>query len=39
MSESNIDLIRAMLTREVEVRLTIEDVMDHMWCREAGEAR
>ena len=37
MSESNIDLIRAMLTRDVEARLDIQGVMDHVWCKEGGE--
>lgn len=32
MSEDSIDLIRAMLDRDVESRITIEKVMDHPWC-------
>ena len=35
MSESNIDLIRAMLDRDVEARLDVLGVMEHGWCREA----
>ena len=33
MSEGSIDLIRAMLNRDVETRLTITQVRDHPWCR------
>jgi protein-serine/threonine kinase len=32
MSEDSIDLIRAMLNRDVESRITIEQVMEHPWC-------
>ncbi|KAL9102687.1 MAG: hypothetical protein Q9187_009095 [Circinaria calcarea] len=32
MSEGSIDLIRAMLVRDVEKRLTISQVRDHPWC-------
>jgi protein-serine/threonine kinase len=32
MSEDSIDLIRAMLDRDVESRITIEKVMEHPWC-------
>ncbi|TGO82298.1 hypothetical protein BPOR_0869g00020 [Botrytis porri] len=34
MSEDSIDLIRGMLNRGVDSRLTIEQVMDHPWCVE-----
>ena len=34
MSESNIDLIRKMLDRDVEKRLDVEGVMGHEWCKE-----
>ncbi|KAG8534207.1 uncharacterized protein KY384_001051 [Bacidia gigantensis] len=37
MSETNIDLIRCMLDRDVEKRLDIEEVMAHEWCMEGGE--
>ena len=37
MSESNIDLIRSMLDRNVEARLDVSQVMAHQWCREAGD--
>ncbi|KAI9751971.1 MAG: hypothetical protein M4579_005807 [Chaenotheca gracillima] len=33
MSEDGIDLIRKMLDRDVEQRITIEDVVAHPWCR------
>ena len=33
MSEGSIDLVRAMLKRDVATRLTIEQVRDHPWCR------
>lgn len=32
MSQSSIDLVRAMLNRDVERRFTIEEVMAHPWC-------
>ena len=34
MSEGSIDLIRAMLNRDVEKRLTIGQVREHPWCVE-----
>lgn len=34
MSEESIDLIRGMLDRDVESRLTIEQVIEHPWFRE-----
>ncbi|KAM0162619.1 hypothetical protein ACHAPG_001644 [Botrytis cinerea] len=37
MSEESIDLIRGMLNRDVDSRLTIEQVMDHPWCVEAED--
>ena len=36
MSESSIELIRSMLDRNVESRITIEKVVAHTWCM-AGE--
>lgn len=33
MSEPSIDLIKAMLNRDVDQRLTITQVMEHCWCR------
>ncbi|MCJ1307321.1 hypothetical protein MMC25_000967 [Agyrium rufum] len=38
MSEGSIDLIRAMLNRDVETRLTITQVRDHPWCSGGGAA-
>ncbi len=32
MSEDSIDLIRAMLDRDVDSRIKIEKVMEHPWC-------
>ncbi|ESZ97589.1 hypothetical protein SBOR_1990 [Sclerotinia borealis F-4128] len=32
MSEESIDLIRGMLNRDVDSRLTIEQVIEHPWC-------
>lgn len=32
MSEDSIDLIRAMLDRDVDSRITIENVIEHPWC-------
>ena len=34
MSDGSIDLIKSMLTRDVEKRLTITQVRDHPWCLE-----
>lgn len=34
MSEESIDLIRKMLNRDVEKRITIGQVLAHEWCRE-----
>ncbi|KAF4636671.1 hypothetical protein G7Y89_g1406 [Cudoniella acicularis] len=33
MSEDSIDLIRLMLDRDVESRITIEKVLEHPWCQ------
>ncbi|KAF2200106.1 Pkinase-domain-containing protein [Delitschia confertaspora ATCC 74209] len=33
MSEQSIDLIRLMLDRDVEKRITISQVLDHPWCK------
>ncbi|KAF2476905.1 Pkinase-domain-containing protein [Lindgomyces ingoldianus] len=33
MSEESIDLIRLMLDRNVEKRITISQVLDHPWCK------
>jgi len=32
MSEENLDLIRLMLDRDVERRITISQVLEHPWC-------
>lgn len=32
MSESCIDLIKSLLDRDVDRRLTISQVMEHEWC-------
>ncbi|KAL8737826.1 MAG: hypothetical protein Q9181_001317 [Wetmoreana brouardii] len=37
MSEPSIDLIKAMLNRDVDQRLTISQVMEHQWCTEKAE--
>jgi len=34
MSDESIDLIRKMLNRDVEQRITIGQVLAHEWCRE-----
>lgn len=36
MSDASIDLIKAMLNREVDERLTITQVMDHSWSKFGG---
>ncbi|KAL6709296.1 serine/threonine protein kinase [Coniothyrium glycines] len=36
MSEESIDLVRLMLDRDVEQRITISQVLEHPWCK--GEA-
>ena len=33
ISDESIDLIRRMLDRDVQQRLTIEGVLAHPWCR------
>jgi protein-serine/threonine kinase len=32
MSDDSINLIRAMLDRDVDSRITIEKVLEHPWC-------
>jgi protein-serine/threonine kinase len=32
MSDDSIELIRAMLDRDVASRITIEKVLEHPWC-------
>ena len=38
MSETNIELIKAMLNRDVDERLSITQVMECAWCVEAEES-
>jgi protein-serine/threonine kinase len=33
VSEDNLDLIRLMLDRDVERRITISQVLEHPWCQ------
>jgi protein-serine/threonine kinase len=33
MSDESIDLIRLMLDRDVEKRVTITQVLEHPWCK------
>ncbi|KAF1958350.1 Pkinase-domain-containing protein [Byssothecium circinans] len=37
MSEESIDLIRLMLDRDVERRITISQVLEHPWCKMVDE--
>ncbi|KAL8720618.1 MAG: hypothetical protein Q9225_002554 [Loekoesia sp. 1 TL-2023] len=37
MSEPSIELIKAMLNRDVDQRLTITQVMEHRWCKGEGD--
>ena len=37
MSEESIDLIRLMLDRDVERRITISQVLEHPWCNMVDE--
>jgi protein-serine/threonine kinase len=37
LSEECIDLIRLMLNRDVERRITIGQVLEHEWCRKIWE--
>ncbi len=37
MSSANIELIKQMLDRDVDKRLTISQVRDATWCREGGD--
>jgi protein-serine/threonine kinase len=36
MSEASIDLVRRMLDRDVDRRLSIAEVLNHRWCRGVG---
>jgi protein-serine/threonine kinase len=36
MSEASIDLVRAMLNRDVDQRIMISEVLDHRWCKGDG---
>ena len=36
MSEASIDLVRLMLNRDVDQRITISEVLDHRWCQGEG---
>ena len=38
MSDASIDLIKAMLNRDVDQRLTITQVIDHSWSKFGGKA-
>lgn len=38
MSDASVDLIKAMLNRDVDQRLTITQVMDHSWNETGGKA-
>jgi protein-serine/threonine kinase len=38
MSDASIDLVRLMLNRDVDQRITIGEVLEHRWCKgEGGE--
>jgi len=37
MSEDSIDLIRRMLDRNLDTRITIEEVIQHPWCLETED--
>jgi protein-serine/threonine kinase len=39
MSEASIDLVRLMLNRDVDQRITISEVLDHRWCNGVGMGR
>ena len=36
MSAANIELVKQMLDRDVDRRLTISQVRDAAWCKEGG---
>ena len=36
MSEASIDLVRRMLNRDVDHRISIGEVLEHRWCKGAG---
>ncbi len=38
VSDESIDLIRGMLERDVEKRLTITQVLEHPWCVSTNNA-
>jgi protein-serine/threonine kinase len=33
MNDDNIELIRLMLNRDVDQRITISQVLEHAWCK------
>jgi len=37
LSDASIRLVRGMLDRDVDRRLTIQQVLDHEWCRRVEE--
>jgi protein-serine/threonine kinase len=39
MSEASIDLVRRMLDRDVDRRISIGEVLEHPWCRGVGAER
>ena len=38
ISDESIDLVRCMLNRDVRERFTIEQVLEHPWCRAVEES-
>ena len=36
ISAASIDLVRAMLNRDVDQRITISEVLEHRWCKGEG---
>jgi protein-serine/threonine kinase len=36
MSEASIDLIRLMLNRDIDQRVSISEVLEHPWCKGVG---
>lgn len=38
MNEENLSLIRSMLDRNINSRFTIEEVLEHPWCKAIDNA-
>jgi serine/threonine protein kinase len=37
MSDASIDLIRSMLNHDLDQRITIDEVLNHQWCKGSND--